>query len=378
MQNGLEFSVPYPGSIVKLEQLIKVDKVNNNRITEIYLSGPQDIAGSGRVTPGLSETQFVDILNRVHQAGIGVNLVFNSVCEGRDWYEPHVIRSKVDFIKRMHKEYGLESVTIANPIYITETKRVCPELEIHASVLGDIDCLQRAIMYTEVGASVITPDANINRNIDLLKEIKRVTRTKIKLMVNEGCLYKCPFRKFHFNYISHASKELGTYNADYFFDNCVSKTISDHSQVLKSGWIRPEDTVRYGDITNFFKVVGRAGSPNFIERSTKAYLDQRWDGDLFDILSSSMHQFGLHTCAYISNTELNSINFFESVTTCNNRCEECSYCKKLVEKLLSFDVVTRGKLEDVNLNEAANMMVQKRKNSIPWAEALDISRYINE
>jgi collagenase-like PrtC family protease len=184
----------------------------------------------------------------------------------------------VDFIKRMHKDHGLDAITIANPIYIIEVRRECPELEIHASVLGDIDCIQRAEMYAELGVDIITPDANINRNLALLREIKKVTKKKLKLMVNEGCLYKCPFRKFHFNYMSHVSKELGVYVADYFFQNCVTKTISDPTQILKSGWIRPEDTEKYLDITNFFKIVGRAGSPSLIKRATRAYLEQSWDG----------------------------------------------------------------------------------------------------
>ena len=86
-----------------------------------------------------------------------MNLAMNSVCEGQEWYEPKVVSAKVAFLKRVHNEHGLEAVTIANPIYIIEVKRACPELEIHASVLGDIDCLQRAVMYSEVGADIITP-----------------------------------------------------------------------------------------------------------------------------------------------------------------------------------------------------------------------------
>ncbi len=233
-------------------------------------------------------------------------------------------------------------------------------------------------MYAEVGADVITPDANINRNLELLKEIKRVTKKKLKLMVNEGCLYKCPFRKFHFNYMSHVSKELGEYEADYFFQNCVTKTISDLSQILKSGWIRPEDTEKYTDITDYFKIVGRAGSPSFITRSTKAYLEQSWDGDLLDIISSSLHQFGLHTCAYVDNKALDKYNFFKNITSCNYQCNTCSYCHNLSTKITSFDLITRGKLEDVNLIEIADKLEIEGNKTIAWSEELAASiKYSN-
>ena len=72
---------------------------------------------------------------------------------------------------------------------------------------SDIDYVQRAVIYTNMGANVITPDVNINRDLKLLKQIIETTGAELKLMVNEGCLYKCPFRKFHFNYISHKSKK---------------------------------------------------------------------------------------------------------------------------------------------------------------------------
>jgi collagenase-like PrtC family protease len=84
----------------------------------------------------------------------------------------------------------------------------CPDIEICASVLGDIDCVQRAVIYRKAGADVITPDVNINRDLKLLKQIKEATNAELKLMVNEGCLYKCPFRKFHFTCIPHFPNRL--------------------------------------------------------------------------------------------------------------------------------------------------------------------------
>jgi len=351
---GLDFSAPYNNDPETLEEIFRLGRVGENRIKEIYLSGPQEYSGSGRITDELSLSQFIDIVDAIHREGIGVNLILNPTCGGASWYLPDVLNTTIEFLRQVHEEHGVEAVTIANPLYIREVRRHFPDMEICASVLGDIDCVQRAVLYHRAGADVITPDVNINRDLKLLKEIKEAAGVELKLMVNEGCLYKCPFRKFHFNYISHKSKELGTIEGDAFFANCLRVTSEDHSQILKSGWIRPEDTRKYGEIATFFKIVGRARPRSMVIRATKAYLQESWDGDLLDIVSSSLNRFGLEYGAYLDNKSLDRYNFFEKITSCDMNCNRCSYCAEVAKDLIKLRVLTRGKLEDVGFKDAAD------------------------
>jgi len=254
----------------------------------------------------------------------------------------------------VHLEHGVEAVTVANPFYVHIFKRHFPDLEITASVLADIDCVQRAAIFRNMGADVITPDANINRDLNLLGRIKRGTNAELKLMVNEGCLYKCPFRRFHFNYISHKSRELGEIEGDAFFANCLQVTLGDPSQILKSGWIRPEDVEKYSDVSHFFKIVGRTRPKSMVIRTIKAYMEQNWDGDLLDIVSSSLNRFTIEYGAYLENKSLDRCGFFEKITTCGYLCEECTYCRDIARDLIRLRVLTRGKLEDLGFKEAAD------------------------
>ena len=288
---NLEFSVPYNDDSHALEELFKLKETNGNRIREVYLAGPQKYSGSGRITDELGLEQFVGILDKIHHEGLRVNLILNSTCEGTAWYAPETIKEKLDYLEIMHKEKGLESVTVSNPIFIKAIRKKLPEIEICASVLGDIDCVQRAVIFAEAGANVMTTDVNINRDLDLLKEIKELTKTEIKLMVNEGCIYKCPFRKFHFNYISHKSKELGETTDHCFFYNCLPVINRDHTQLLHSGWIRPEDISKYSDISSYFKIVGRSCTSAMLVRATKAYMEESWKGDLLDLISGASQPF---------------------------------------------------------------------------------------
>jgi collagenase-like PrtC family protease len=350
----LEFSVPYNNDPQTLSEIFRLKEQRGNRIREIYLSGPQEFAGSGRIAPELEFHQFTQVVDRIHEEGIRVNLLLNSICEGSDWYSPEVLKSTMDYLKRVHAEHGVEAITIANPLYIREVRRRFPDLEICASVLGDIDCVQKAVIFKKAGADVITPDVNINRDLALLKKIKEATNTEIKLMVNEGCLFRCAFRKFHFNYISHKSRKpdmaRGMRSEDNVFSlNCIQQSKSDPSQILKSCWIRPEDARKYSQITSYFKLVGRTSSKSMLLRSLIAYLNETWDGDLLELMAGNLYSVGMSHLLHLDNKSLDALGFFEKVTSCDKECSECDYCSQLIGKLVRRGVFTPAKIEDLGL-----------------------------
>ncbi len=337
---SLEFSVPYNYDPQTLQDIFRFKNTGGNKITEIYLAGPQKYSGTGRVLfEEVKPDDFFNAVDLIHKEGIRVNLVFNSTCEGEDWYSQEVVNSTIEYIKLVHEGHGIEAITIANPLYIHIIKEHFPRLEICASVLADIDCVQRALIYQEAGVDVITADININRDLQVLKEIEDATHAKLKLMVNEGCIYKCPFRKFHFNYVSHKSKQPVNFKGETpFFNNCYEIYNRDHSQIFKSRWIRPEDTRKYSEITNFFKIVGRVSTRNTIIRDTKAYLTESWHGNLLDIVDASLHKYKITHSPYVNNKSLDKYNFFEKVTTCGNKCSQCNYCNELAKKLITFGI----------------------------------------
>lgn len=344
----LEFSVPHNGDPETLDELFQLKRLGDNRITEVYLSGPQEFSGSGRTMPRLALDQFLETVDKIHQEGLRVNLVMNSTCEGSGWYTQDTLTSKMEYLRQAHREHGVQAVTLANPIYIREIRNRFPDLEVGASVLADIDCVSRAAVFARYGATVITPDVNINRNLGLLKEIREVTGVKLKLMVNEGCLHKCPFRKFHFNYTAHKSKEVSS-ECGIFFDNCVQVSAGDPSQVLQSCWIRPEDLHRYAEVSTYFKIVGRSLPRSKVIRCVRAYMQESWDGSLLDILCDSLHVFNRAYGVYLDNKSLDEHGFFEQVSTCDQNCNRCGYCESLAKKLLQFRVFSREQQIDQGL-----------------------------
>ncbi len=351
---ALKFSVPYNNDPETLAEVFKLNGRGGNRIYEIYLSGPQEYSGSGRISLRITMDEFVETVNKIHKEGIRVNLLLNSICEGSDWYSSEILKPSMEYLRRVHEDHGVEAVTIANPLYIREVRKRFPKIEICASVLADIDCVQNAVIYKRAGADVITPDVNINRDLTLLKRIKDATHAELKLMANEGCLHKCPFRKFHFNYISHKSRQPDkahqTKGEDNVFSlNCMQVSKNDPSQILKSCWIRPEDARKYVDITSCFKLVGRTSSKTMVLRSTEAYLQESWDGDLVELMAGNFYSLGMSYLIHLDNKSLDRCGFFEKVTSCGQECFECDYCSELVGKLMKCGVFTSAKLEDLGL-----------------------------
>jgi collagenase-like PrtC family protease len=348
----LDFSIPYNNDPAVLPELFRLKEQNGNRIREIYLSGPQEYAGSGRIAPELEFEGFAGILDSIHKEGIRVNLLLNSICEGSDWYSSQALNSTMEYLRRVHEEHGVEAVTIANPLYIREVRKRFPNIEICASVLGDIDCVEKAVIFRKAGADVITPDVDINRDLKILKRIKEKTGAEIKLMVNEGCLFRCAFRKFHFNYISHKSRKPGSGKGvksedNVFSLNCIQFSKSDLSQILKSGWIRPEDAVRYSEISRYFKLVGRTSSNSMLLRSVQAYMDENWNGDLLELMAGNLYSVGMSHLMHLDNKSLDEVGFFARVTSCDKECSECDYCSTLAGKLIRRGVFTPAKIEDL-------------------------------
>jgi len=350
-ENGLEFSIPYNNDPESLEEIFRLKEYNGNRIREIYLSGPQEFSGAGRIAPELNFDEFATVVRSIHDQGIRVNLLLNSICEGSDWYSPGVLNSTMEYLRRAHEEHGVEAVTIANPLYVREVRRRFPQIEITVSVLGDVDCVQKAIVFRKAGADVITPYVDINRDLGLLKKIREKTGAEIKLMVNEGCLFQCAFRKFHFNYISHKSRNpgagKGTRAEDNVFSiNCMQVSKNDPSQILKSAWIRPEDLVRYGEISRYFKLVGRTSSKNMLIRSVEAYMGESWDGDLLELMAGNLYSVGMSHLLHLDNKSLDEAGFFDKTASCGKECSECDYCAALAGKLIRRGVLTQSRIRD--------------------------------
>ncbi len=225
---------------------------------------------------------------------------------------------------------GIDSITVADPLFV-EMLAKDYDMDVVVSVLSFVDSPQKAEFYEQLGATTIVIDPAVNRQFDKLEAIRDAVSCDLKLLVNEACLYQCPFRYAHFNFFSHANGPGLKPNVldDYYYFKCLSLRINDPQQLIKSPWIRPEDLREYRHITDTFKIGGRTQFVNWILNAVDAYANESYEGNLMDLLDSIKD---LKDHFFIPNSELNGA--IEQWKRCDKVCHKCGYCKRLAEKII--------------------------------------------
>jgi len=216
-------------------------------------------------------------------------MVLNSSCMGGQQLTTEGYNLIHWYISNL-EDIGVDTVVVADP-YLIEMIANEFNIPVVVSVLAFVDSSQKAEFFEQLGASSIVIDSNVNRHFDVLEAIRDAVDCELKLLVNEGCLYRCPFRYAHFNFFSHVNGPPPRPNVqddyyyhkcltlrinvngppprpnvqdDYYYHKCLSLRINDPSLILKSPFIRPEDLKEYAHITDVFKIGGRSHFINWI------------------------------------------------------------------------------------------------------------------
>ncbi|MBW2977747.1 U32 family peptidase [Candidatus Woesearchaeota archaeon] len=306
--------------------MIKLIEAAKEYLSGFYFPIPAEFMGSGRaLKQGDNYNKEIDeIISMCDKCGVKSELLINPSCEGKKTCDKEQISKVVDYVS-MLKEKGLKSVIVTNPIYIPELKKL--GILVESSVNCYVKNVEQAMFLKDLGADVITIDRDINRDLKLIKEIKEKTGLKIKMLVNEGCLRNCPFRKIHFNMISHFCD-----TNEFDKRSCITLIKKNPSKLFSIPFVRPEDVNHYNGLVDYFKLATRTMATGKIALVLDAYINEKFDGDLLFLLSTKA-LFDYFTD--VDNKVLSSSNFFEKMTSCGDKCSECDYCTKLLEKAAS-------------------------------------------
>jgi collagenase-like PrtC family protease len=322
----MKLFVPSPGDINSLKELMAVKE----KIYSIFMAGSPDYIGTGR--SNLASPQLEDIKEQTdlaHKNGVKMELVLNSSCMGGRQLTPEGYRINNWYIEKL-VDIGIDSIVVADP-YLVETISNNFDVDVVVSVLAFVDSPQKAEFFQDLGASSIVIDSNVNRHFDVLHAIRDSVDCELKLLINEGCLYRCPFRYAHFNFFSHAFGPEPRPNVldDYYYLKCLELRIEAPEQIIKSPWIRPEDIKLYRDITDVYKIGGRTHFVDWILNCVNAYYGESYEGNLMDILDCPKD---LKDLFYIPNKSLDGI-LEKQWMNCKKVCNKCGYCINLTKKI---------------------------------------------
>jgi hypothetical protein len=222
--------------------------------------------------------------------------------------------------------------------------------------IDSIDKLNSHMMYLHDAGfkapSKMIIDRTVNRKMEDFQQFVRKSKKtypllQIEMLVNEGCLYNCPYKVNHDVAISLLNDQSTTGKVymlqkqkETDFDisrlneehGCINYLSTHVSRFFATPFVRPEDIHHYDGMADIIKISGRIKPDEFVYNAYGAYNDGIWEGNLLDIIDAAGP---LSDDFFIHNDQIPS-TFHKMLTTCDQNCLQCNYCEKVVEKSVQF------------------------------------------
>jgi collagenase-like PrtC family protease len=307
-------------------------------VGHLYGALPRDPSlRSGDWLPDTSRHGLERYVEEAAARGMPFYYALNVACLGNREFSAEGQRWLVEQLGWL-SDAGVEGVVLANPYLIAFARARFPRLRVAVSTAAAIDSVDKACFYEDRGADLLYLPEYVNRDLRLLREIRRRVGCRLALLANVGCLLHCPIRGYHVSVVSHSgdSHELGTF-VDYPLMQCTRMKAGDPAQLLKAPWIRPEDLGLYEELGyDAFKLAGREMDPAWIERAARAYTARRWDGELNDLVLGFDHLEPFGTIPLrIPNRALDGFaEYFRRKHDCRQGCRDCRYCDDWAERAI--------------------------------------------
>jgi len=311
--------------------------------------------GSGSYIPEMTKERAQDYIKLAHSAGLAFDYLLNAPSMSNMEWDDNTHRELLKHLEWL-SSVGVDSITVAIPYLIELIKKQFSHFNVRASTISKVNSVARAQLLESLGVDSITVDAHINRDFKLLKAIRKAVKCEISVLMNNLCLFQCPYEYYHYSTLGHSSQSYNVLNGfpmDYCVLRCTIDRLTDTSQIIKARWIRPEDIHVYEEIgIDTFKISSRSMPTESILRAAAAYLSRQYQGNLYDILhalnptvkraspgSSSIQvsTIGSPPKIYIDNQALDGFIEFFKRQDCLSECEHCDYCRKIADKVIKLD-----------------------------------------
>jgi len=325
---------------------------------QLYGVLPTSMIGSGGRGPDnihMMENQAEEYIKRAHSAGLKFDYILNAPSMGNMEWDENTHQELLEHL-RWITSIGVDSVTVSIPYLIELIKRQFPHLNVRVSTIAHVNSVARAKFFESLGADSITLDINVNRDFTLLKALRSAVDCELTVLLNNLCLYQCPYEYYHHDTLGHASQSynpLHGYYEDYCVLHCTLDRLCDISQNIKCRWVRPEDIHAYEEIgIDMFKTSGRSMPAERILNTAVAYSSRHYQGNLYDILNviTPKIEFGNSDLPgvqnnvigppprlYVDNQALEGFLDFFKKQNCLSGCAHCDYCQRIANKVIQFD-----------------------------------------
>ena len=273
-------------------------------IREVYFPLPGGFVGSGR---GPQPDRYLGAFLRA--APLPKAVLVNPIVLPRPAEElaPQVLAG----LQRLHDEYGVQRVTVANPALARAIRQGLPQYRITGSVLMGIATPAQALVVRDL-LDGLAPDTRLLRDLQGLRRLREAFPGEIRLLVNEACLPGCPYRTQHFY-------EMGY--GDHLPQSLCRQILDERPWLRLTGaWVLPRHLAHYDGLYDSLKLAGRVTlrDPARYLRVLRAYTQRE------EILPCDIGGGPASPLEPIRMPDA----LFEAILHCGKDCHACSVCRE--------------------------------------------------
>jgi len=322
-------------SVAYTNQLYPILRKYKEHINDIYFSDGEFDSARGSTSFDEGEHLSIEELKEIKSLGIKLNYVLNSP------YLPNRLLNKhKDITEHLLslKEEGLVDIITVNNLILANNKHFMKTLnenfEVKNSVNNHINSALKTKEICERFPTIdnIIVDRSVNRNPELIKEMADICHSygkKITVLINEGCLYNCIFKR-DCDLTFSSQDSVGSEDNGIF--NCYKENFKKHNdRYLKSPWMTAEGVEMLEGVVDIFKISGRYDPPDEIEKRIRYYLYNDRDVMLRHILDKVLNE-KYDEIYNLSMMELSVWGMSRTLTNCKNDCMNCDKCDVFLEK----------------------------------------------
>lgn len=318
-------------SVAYTVYMLPIAQKYHEYINDIYYTDGRFDSARGSVKMDEGEQLSYNELTELKKLGIKLNYVLNSP------YLPNRQINNYDEIAQHlidNKEF-IDIVTVNN-LLLANNKQFMGKLkehfEIKNSVNNHINTLYKVKEMCERFPDIdnIIIDRSVNRNPELITEMAELCHSygkKITVLLNEGCVFNCIYKRdcdLTFSSVDHSKPE------DNETFNCYKVNFKKQdAQYLKSPWMTAEGVELLENTVDIFKISGRYDPPEEIEKRIRYYLFNDRTAYLREIMDKVLNKKDeLFT---LSMFDLSMWGMTNVLTSCKNDCMNCNKCEEFIE-----------------------------------------------
>ncbi len=337
----MKYSVGYQLRERDEESFLSIVEAYKDHIAEVYFPWLDIPSGRGSLTNSEgyicwdAQSILIHELRAIKAMGIKLDLLLNGNCYGADSMSES-LSNKVLSVLEYLKSEGCKAdvVTTASPAIAFMVKQHFPAMEVRASVNMRIGTI-KGMEYAKHLFDSFYICRDFNRDIVRIKELKTWADANHKglyILANSGCMRECSFQTFHDNLVAHNEDIMKTKNIKGFLPYACwnyLKYRKNWVSILQNTWIRPEDVHHYEEYVPMMKLATRMHAlPKMV---IDAYAKAEFRGNLLNLLEPG---FGPALAPHVIDNDKFPADWFEQTSNCSKQCEQCNYCKTILNEVL--------------------------------------------